>query len=59
MHLELNYKGTLKLDKQTKALDSLLLYGLIGYVDSICAGNPEDHKSVMTYYSYVNRAVVS
>ena len=59
MHLELNYEGTLKLDKQTKALDTLLLYGLIRYVDSTCAGNPEDHKSVMAYYSYVNRVRVS
>lgn len=38
---------------------NLLLYGLIGYTDSNFARNLEDQKSVMGYYFFLNRVVVS
>ena len=34
-------------------------YGLVGYVDSNFAGDPEDRKSVMSYCFFLNRAIVS
>ena len=34
-------------------------YGLIGFVDSNFAGDPEDRKSVMGYCFFLNEAVVS
>ena len=34
-------------------------YGLVGYVDSNYAGNPEDCKSVMEHCFFINGAVVS
>ncbi len=34
-------------------------YGLLGYVDSNFARDPEDRKSVMGYYFFLNGAVVS
>ncbi len=34
-------------------------YGLVGYADSNFARDPEDRKSVMGYYFFLNRAVIS
>ena len=53
-------KGTMNLGLiygQTTARDPLP-YGLIGYADSKFARDPEDHKSVMGYCFFLNRAVV-
>lgn len=36
-----------------------LPYRLIGYADRNFAGDPEDRKSVMGYYFFLNGAVVS
>ena len=43
---------------QTTVRDSLP-YCLIGYTNSNFAGDPEDCKSVMGYYFFLNEAVVS
>lgn len=37
----------------------LPLYGLVGYVDSNFAGNPENRKSVIGYCFFLNGAIVS
>ena len=54
MHLELIYG-----QRQDRSLPTLPApYGLIGYGDSNFAGNPEDRKSVMGYYFFLNGVVV-
>lgn len=47
IHFRIIYKGTLKLDRQTKALNIPSLYGLIMYTNSKYVGDPEDSKLVI------------
>lgn len=37
----------------------LLSYGLINFVDSNFIRDPKDYKSVMNYYFFLNRIVIS
>lgn len=59
MHLGLKYGGTFQSDGQTNAPVAPPLYRLVGYADNNYAGDPEDRKSVMRNYFYVNGAIVS
>ena len=42
-----------------KAINRQPLYGLVGYTNNNYAGNPEDQKSMIGYYFFSNKAVVS
>lgn len=59
IHLGLVYRSQLKDEGEIKASTILSPFRLIRYRDSSYTRDPKDRKSVMKYYYFINRAIVS
>ena len=59
MHLGLIYRDHLKDKRETKALITPSLFGLIRYGNSSYVKDPKDRNSVMRYCYFINKAVIS
>lgn len=59
MYLGLIYGAKVKDKGETKASIAPSPFGLIEYGDSSYAGDHEDRKSVMGYYYFINKAIIS
>lgn len=59
MHLKLTHGAHSQSEKEAKASASSPLFGLIEYVDSNYASDPEDKKLVMSYCFFIHEVLVS